>query len=65
VGETAPPSARTRPADLRRLLLAEPWLLPHMAVFLTAAVVARRASRKAIRDGDFGTWLRDDSSRRN
>ncbi|WP_225847056.1 glycosyltransferase family 2 protein [Streptomyces sp. HPF1205] len=60
-----PPSARTRPADLRRLLYAEPWLLPHVAVFLTVAAVARRTSRKAIRDGDFDTWLRDESSRRD
>lgn len=57
------PSARTTPADLRRVLRAEPWLLPHMAVFLTVAVVARRTSRKAVRSGDFGTWPRDESSR--
>lgn len=64
-GAPAPPSARTRPADLRRLLYAEPWLLPHVAVFLTAAVVARRTSRKAVRNGDFETWPRDESSRRD
>jgi hypothetical protein len=61
----ASPSARTKPADLRNLLRGEPWLLPHVAVFLTAAVVARRTSRKAIRSGDFSTWLRDESSRRD
>lgn len=60
-----PPSARTSVADLRNLLRGEPWLLPHVAVFLTAAVAARRTSRKAIRSGDFGTWLRDESSRRS
>lgn len=58
-----PPSARTSTADLRTLLRGEPWLLPHVAVFVTAALVARRASRKAIRRQDFGTWLRDESSR--
>lgn len=59
----APPSARTSPADLRGVLLRRPWLLPHMAVFLAAAVLARRRAREAVRRGDFGTWLRDESSR--
>ncbi len=58
-----PPSARTSTADLRTLLLGRPWLLPHMAVFLAAAVVARRKARAAVRAGDYGTWLRDESSR--
>jgi glycosyltransferase involved in cell wall biosynthesis len=59
-----PPSARTSTADLRTLLRREPWLLPHLTVFLVAAVTARRRSRRAVRAGDFGTWLRDESSRR-
>ncbi|WP_075017120.1 glycosyltransferase [Actinacidiphila rubida] len=59
----APPSARTSTADLRGLLRREPWLLPHLAVFLSVALVARRKSGKALRQGDFGTWLRDESSR--
>jgi hypothetical protein len=58
-----PPSARTSTADLRTLLLGRPWLLPHMTVFLAAAVVARRKARAAVRAGDYGTWLRDESSR--
>jgi hypothetical protein len=62
-GPSAPPSARTSTADLRTLLLGRPWLLPHMAVFLAAAVTARRRSRRAVGAGDFGTWLRDESSR--
>lgn len=61
--EAIAPSARTSTADLRTLLRGQPWLLPHMAVFLTAAVWSRRRSRKAVRAGDFGTWLRDESSR--
>lgn len=59
----APPSARTSTGDLRTLLRREPALLPSVAVFLAAAVTARRRAGKAIRDQDFGTWLRDESSR--
>lgn len=59
----AAPSARTGKADLLAVLRAEPRLLPGMVVFLWAAVAARRGSRKAIRSQDFGTWLRDESSR--
>lgn len=59
----APPSARTSTADLRTLLRREPGLLPSVVVFLAAAVVARRMSGKAIRSQEFGTWLRDESSR--
>ncbi|MFG2876408.1 glycosyltransferase [Streptomyces sp. NPDC048337] len=61
----APPSARTGTADLRALLRARPRLLPGVVVFVAAALAARRGSRKAIRNGDFSTWLRDESSRRN
>ncbi|MFC9297123.1 glycosyltransferase [Streptomyces sp. NPDC057011] len=61
----APPSARTGTADLRALLRDRPRLLPGVVVFVAAALAARRGSRKAIRSGDFSTWLRDESSRRN
>jgi hypothetical protein len=47
------------------MLRREPGLLPHLMVFLAAAVVARRGAKKAIRAQDFGTWLRDESSRQN
>ncbi|WP_301365233.1 glycosyltransferase [Streptomyces xanthophaeus] len=56
-------SARTGTADLRALLRARPTLLPGVVVFVVAALAARRGSRKAIRDQDFSTWLRDESSR--
>lgn len=59
----AHPSARTSKADLRAVLRAEPKLIPGVLVFVAAAVAARRGSRKAIRSQDFGTWLRDESSR--
>ncbi|MFE2283487.1 glycosyltransferase [Streptomyces sp. NPDC059443] len=63
--ETAPPapSARTSTSDLRALLRSRPQLLPGVVVFVVAAVAARRGARKAIRTGDFSTWLRDESSR--
>ncbi|MFD5409546.1 glycosyltransferase [Streptomyces nojiriensis] len=56
-------TARTGTADLRALLWARPALLPGVVVFVAAALAARRGSRKAIRDQDFSTWLRDESSR--
>ncbi|MER5413232.1 glycosyltransferase [Streptomyces virginiae] len=56
-------TARTGTADLRALLWARPALLPGVVVFAVAALAARRGSRKAIRDQDFSTWLRDESSR--
>ncbi|MFJ9537494.1 glycosyltransferase [Streptomyces sp. NPDC101225] len=56
-------SARTSTADLKAVLRREPKLLPNVVVFLAAAVTARRAARKAVRAQDFGTWLRDESSR--
>ncbi|MFF0433597.1 glycosyltransferase family 2 protein [Streptomyces sp. NPDC004327] len=62
-GRGAPPSARTGLGDLRALLRAEPTLLPALLVFVTAALVARRGARRAIRARDFDTWLRDESSR--
>ncbi|MFD7082042.1 glycosyltransferase [Streptomyces sp. NPDC002181] len=57
------PSARTGTDDLRALLRAQPSLLPGVVVFVVAALAARRRARKAIRSGDFSTWLRDESSR--
>ncbi|MEV6732534.1 glycosyltransferase [Streptomyces sp. NPDC051364] len=57
------PSARTGTGDLRALLRDRPSLLPGVVVFVVAALAARRGARKAIRTGDFSTWLRDESSR--
>ncbi|MDX2548048.1 glycosyltransferase family 2 protein [Streptomyces sp. WI04-05B] len=58
-------SARTSVADLKALVRRDPKLLPSVVVFVAAAVAARRGARKAIRAQDFGTWLRDESSRQN
>ncbi|MDH6454663.1 MULTISPECIES: glycosyltransferase family 2 protein [unclassified Streptomyces] len=58
-------TARTGKADLIALVRAEPSLVTGVVVFVAAAVVARRGAAKAIRAQDFGTWLRDESSREN
>ncbi|MCL6667586.1 MULTISPECIES: glycosyltransferase [Streptomyces] len=58
-------SARTSKADLKAIVRERPGLLPSVVVFVAAALTARRASRKAIHAQDFGTWLRDESSRQN
>lgn len=58
-------SARTSVADLRAVVREDPRLVVSVVVFAAAAVVARRRARKAISVGDFGTWLRDDSSRQD
>lgn len=58
-------SARTSTADLKALLRRDPKLFTSVVVFVAAAVAARRRARKAIRAQDFGTWLRDESSRQN
>ncbi|MDW4906527.1 glycosyltransferase family 2 protein [Streptomyces sp. ADMS] len=58
-------SARTSTADLKALLRRDPKLFTSVVVFVAAAVAARREARKAIRAQDFGTWLRDESSRQN
>lgn len=57
------PTARTSKKDLGDILRAEPRLFPAVLVFAAAAVIARRKSAKAVSSGDFGTWLRDESSR--
>ncbi|WP_127360106.1 glycosyltransferase [Actinacidiphila soli] len=58
-------SARTSKADLRAMLRKQPRLFAGVVVFVAAAVIARRGARKAIRAQDFGTWLRDESSRQD
>jgi glycosyltransferase involved in cell wall biosynthesis len=56
-------TARTSRADLLALVRTDPRLAGPLAVFLATAVVARLRARRAIRSGDFSTWLRDSSSR--
>jgi hypothetical protein len=63
--ERAPPStARTRPQDLLSIVRSSPRIAPQVTVFLAITILARLRARRAVRQGDFSTWLRDESSRR-
>lgn len=53
----------TRMSSLLAICAQDPRLLPRLPVFLTITVLARLRARRAVRAGDFSTWLRDDSSR--
>jgi hypothetical protein len=60
----APPStARTRPADLLTIVLADPAMAPRVALFLCITAVARSRAHRAVLRGDYSTWQRDESSR--
>jgi glycosyltransferase involved in cell wall biosynthesis len=56
-------SARTTRADLIGVVRSHPSAAPKLAVFLAVTVFSRRRARRAVRKGDFTTWLRDESSR--
>jgi glycosyltransferase involved in cell wall biosynthesis len=62
-GGTTLAGARTTRADLWRLLRDNPATAPHVMWFLSVTVVARVRARRAVRTGDYTTWLRDESSR--
>jgi hypothetical protein len=63
--EGAPPStARTRPHDLLAIVRNNPRMAPRVALFLIITILARIRASRAVRNGDFSTWLRDESSRR-
>ena len=53
----------TRASTLFDLGRAQPRLIPRITVFLAVTALARLRARRAIRLGDFSTWLRDESSR--
>ncbi|MBA8792701.1 glycosyltransferase involved in cell wall biosynthesis [Friedmanniella endophytica] len=55
--------ARTSPATLIGILREQPTVVPAMVVFVGITLVARMRARRAIRQSDFSTWLRDESSR--
>ena len=50
-------------AALARLAVRDPAVAVRVPVFLAVGLVARRRSRRAVRAGDYTTWLRDESSR--
>ena len=63
--EGAPTStARTRPHDLLAIVRNKPSMVPKVALFLTITILARIRASRTVRNGDFSTWLRDESSRR-
>ncbi|HEV2634814.1 MAG TPA: glycosyltransferase [Actinocrinis sp.] len=56
--------SRTTKADLLAVLRSSPVALaPKVAWFLAVTLYARRRADKAVKAGDFTTWLRDESSR--
>jgi hypothetical protein len=55
--------ARTTRSDLVSIVRGAPVMVPRMAVFLAVTAAARWRARRPIRDRDFETWLRDESSR--
>lgn len=57
-------TARTSRADLLGVVRENPLLAAHLAVFLAITLAARSKARRAIRAGDYSTWLRDESSRK-
>jgi hypothetical protein len=62
--QTDLPGSRTTSADLKVLLREAPLRNgPRLAWFVAVTAVARRRSRRAVKAGDFTTWLRDESSR--
>jgi glycosyltransferase involved in cell wall biosynthesis len=56
--------ARTSVKDLLRIAAGSPVLAAKVAVFVAVTGVGRLGARSRIRQGDFTTWLRDESSRR-
>ena len=63
--EEAPKSsARTQPTDLLHIIVREPQMAPRVIVFLAVAVLARWRGHRTVRQRDYSTWLRDESSRR-
>lgn len=55
--------ASTSVSDLLKLGLRQPAVGLRVPVFLTITLIARRLARRAVRTGDYTTWLRDESSR--
>jgi hypothetical protein len=65
VPEAPPSTARTRVRDLTAIIRGEPRMAPQVAFFLSVALLARLRARRAVASGDYTTWLRDESSRRD
>jgi hypothetical protein len=57
------PESSTTWGTLARLTIRQPGLAPRVPLFLLVGAVARLQSQRAVRAGDYTTWLRDESSR--
>jgi class 3 adenylate cyclase len=57
------PESSTTWGTLAHLAVRQPGLALRIPVFVLVGAVARMQSRRAVRTGDFTTWLRDESSR--
>jgi glycosyltransferase involved in cell wall biosynthesis len=57
------PESATTLGTLARIAVRRPALAPRVPLFLLVGVLARLRSHRAVRAGDFTTWLRDESSR--
>ena len=57
-------SSVTSLSALTRLARTEPRIILRFPIFIGVTAAAQLAARRAIRAGDYDTWLRDDSSRR-
>lgn len=55
--------ARTSPKDLLRIASSSPALAAKVVVFVAVTSVGRLRARRRIRQGDYTTWLRDESTR--
>jgi len=56
-------AGRTSMSDLMAIAQENAGMPPRVMLFLAIAVLARLRARRAVRRGDFSTWLRDESSR--
>lgn len=56
-------SSVTTPSVLLRMAIRDPRVGVRVPLFLGVGLAARWRSRRAVRAGDFTTWLRDESSR--
>ena len=57
------PESSTTWGSLARLAIRQPGLAPRVPLFVLVGAVARLQSQRAVRSGDYTTWLRDESSR--
>ncbi len=62
-GRLRSPGARTTPGVLVDIGVRRPHLIPKLPVFISVGLIASWRAHRAVRRGDYSTWLRDESSR--